>query len=335
MRAVRRLALAGTLIGTTAAGLALWVPAGDNPDTEAAGASPAVSEPASGTTTVSATRTRRDTETLPSHQGTAVDGAVRLDADGQVITDRQLRRLFEYFLTGLGKASPEALKARMRAALEGRDLPPEAVAQVMALFDQYLGYRRALGELDRPGGSATSLRQAFEARYQLRREIFGAAAADGLFGREEAVDRYALKKRELMDNEQLTPEQRQRRLELLEQQLPREVREARQRTRVAVELRERTQALRESGADAARIHALREEMVGTAAARRLAELESRRSEWRQRLQAYREERQQIANSPGLAPEDKEAALDNLLDERFDEHERRRVRALERINADGE
>ncbi|MBA1147695.1 hypothetical protein H0Z60_11590 [Ectothiorhodospiraceae bacterium WFHF3C12] len=273
-----------------------------------------------------------DASELPSHRGTAVDGAVTLDGDGRVVPNGDLKRLFEYFLTGLGRASPRALRERLRAAVVKRGLPPDAVAGVLALFDRYLDYREALGELARPGTGADSLRAAYEARRQLRREVLGPAAAEGLFAREEAVDRHALEKRAIMGNDRLTAQQRQRRLALIQQQLPADVRRSRERARLALELRERTRALREAGAGEARIHALRQELVGAEAAQRLSELEQRRETWQDRLRAYRRERRRVAASPGLAPEDKAKALDRLLSEHFDEHEARRVKALQRIGA---
>ncbi len=330
-----RTALAGTILGVTATAVALWYPAGTPQHAErpAATAAPET-RPGTQPETSAAASATDGSKTLPSHRGTALDGAVTLDGDGRVVPDRDLKRLFEYFLAGLGRASPEALRERLRAAISDRGLPTAAVTEVLALFDRYLDYREALGGLESPGTDAASLRAAFEARHQLRREVLGPAVADGLFAREEAIDRYALEKRSIMQNEQLTPQQRQRRLALIEQQLPADVRQAREQTRVALALRERTQALREAGASEARIHALRQEMVGAEAAQRLSALEQQREDWQQRLETYRQERQRIATSQGLAPADREAALERLLTGHFDEHEARRVRALERINADG-
>lgn len=335
MLTARRTVLAGTILGVTATAVALWYPAGtpQHIDRSTSATAPEARPDAQPGTALAATTTTAP-DTLPSHRGTAMDGGVTLDAGGQVVPDRDLKRLFEYFLTGLGRASPEVLRERLRTAVSERGLPPAAVTEVLALFDQYLDYREALGGLESPGSGAGSLWAAFEARYQLRREVLGPAVAEGLFAREEAIDRYALEKRAIMQDEQLTPQQRQRRLALIEQQLPADVRQAREQTRVALALRERTQALREAGASETRIHALRQEMVGAEAAERLSALERQREDWQQRLEAYRQERQRIASNQGLAPADREAALERLLAEHFDENEARRVRALERINANG-
>lgn len=333
MLTARRLVLAGATLGVAATAAALWYPGGA-PQPEGRPAATSAPEPAlnAARATDATATTTSPTAPLPSHRGTVVDGAVTLDTDGRVVADRDLKHLFEYFLTGLGRASPEALRERLRVAVTEQGLPPDAVAEVLALFDRYRDYRRALGRLERPGTGMDSLRAAYESRYQLRREVLGPAVADGLFAREEAIDRFALEKRAIMQNEQLTPQQRQRRLALIEQQLPADVRQSREQTRVALELRERTRALREAGADEAEVHALRQKLVGAEAAQRLSALERQREEWQARLEAYRRERQRIASSQGLAPEDREAALDRLLAEHFDEHEARRVRALERVRS---
>lgn len=271
-------------------------------------------------------------EPLPSHEGTTIDGGVHFDVDGNVVPDLALRRLFEYFLTGLGRDDITGLRTRLEAALRARDFPPQAITQVLALFDRYLEYRTAMAELPAPGTDLAGLRTAFEARYALRREILGPVMAEGFFAREEAEDRYVMERLALERDERLTPEERQRALRLLEQQLPEEIRRARERSRLAITLAERTRELREAGAGEAELWALRAELAGPAAADRLAELDRRREVWQRRLEDYRRERDRILASPGLAEADKRAAIDALIEARFDELEARRVRALDALDA---
>lgn len=286
----------------------------------------------------SAARDNRDShrggrdERLPSQRGTAIDGGVTLDSDGRVIPDRHLRRLFEYFLTGLGRAEPEALRKRLAAALERKDLSPQARQDILEIFDRYITYRRALADMNRPDRDPDSLRAAFDRRYRLRREILGQQLADGLFSRQEAINRYAIEARRVRQAEGLSAAERERRLRLLHQELPKDVREARQRSRVAADLHRRTAALRESGASQAEIQRVRTRRVGPKAAERLAELDERREAWRRRVESYRQARERILETSGLGEKDKREAIDELIEARFDEQEARRIRALDRMRS---
>lgn len=299
-------------------------------------AAPAMAERAEVIGTASATPS--DQQPLSSHDGTAIDGRVLLDAAGNVVPASGLRRLFEYFLTGLGRDDIAGLRARLETALRERGMTAAAVAQTLALFDSYVEYRRVLSDLPTPSAGLLvsdpeSLRAAFEERYALRRQILGAELADAFFARDEAEDRFVMEILALNKRQDLPEWQRQQQLALLEQQLPDDIRAAREQSRMAIVLQERTEQLRQANAGDAEILRMREELLGPAAAGRLATLDEKRSQWQQRLAAYRRERDQIVTAAGLSEADKQAAIDALIEQRFDPQEARRVRALDRINQD--
>ena len=60
---------------------------------------------------------------------------------------------------------------------------------------------------------------------------------------------------------------------------------------------------------------------------RLERLDTQRNHWQQRLDRFAAERAAILEDPGLADQDKHAAVNELLAERFDERERMRVATL--------
>ncbi|WP_435106311.1 lipase secretion chaperone [Arhodomonas sp. AD133] len=196
--------------------------------------------------------------------------------------------------------------------------------------DSYVRYRRAVADTLRPPHSTERLKEAFERRRALRQRILGPKMAAAFFGHEEPLDRYAIALRRWL-NKQGARERVPQPPDRLRQGLPARLRRAHRQSRLPLTLRERVQRLRRDGADQARIHTVRAAMAGAAAARRLAELDRRRSDWRDRLAAYRRERDRLLSASGLAPEDRQAAVDALLRERFDPNEARRVRALERTD----
>ncbi|HEX5513967.1 MAG TPA: lipase secretion chaperone [Gammaproteobacteria bacterium] len=297
-------------------------------------AAPAVAERAAVIGTTSATPGGQ--QPLPPHDGTAIDGGVLLDAAGNVVPASGLRRLFEYFLTGLGRDDITGLRARLALALREREMAAAAVAQTLALFDRYVEYRRVLSDLPTPptgllASDPESLRAAFEERYALRRQILGAELADAFFARDEAEDRFVMESLALSKRQDLPEWQRQQQLALLEQQLPDDIRAAREQSRTAIVLQERTEQLRQANASEAEILRMREELLGPVAAGRLATLDQARSQWQQRLDAYRRERDHIVTAAGLSEADKQAAVDALIEQRFNAQEARRVRALDRMD----
>lgn len=271
----------------------------------------------------------------PTQQGTDIDGRLRVTSDGRLLADQELRQLFDYFLADADRMGLEAARDHMAAVLAGQGLSAALLKQALSYFDQYLSYRQALSELPASStalltGRFDELRAAYEARYALRRQLLGAEMAEGFFSREEAEDRFVLESQALMRDDSLSAQERQRQLTLLEQQLPADIRTAREQSRLALALQEHTQQLRQAQASDVEIQRMREELVGPAAASRLASLDQDRQQWQQRLQDYRRERDQILATPGLSPADQQAALDALQQAAFSAHELRRVQALERI-----
>src|SRR5262245_27547684 len=124
-----------------------------------------------------------------SLRGTEVDGEIVADAGGRLVVTRETRVFFDYFLSASGEEPPELLKARIVAAIEAR-IPARAAVDAVTLLERYLLYReraRAISAVD-PEIRLRHLRD-------LRRETFGPAAAEALFGEEERHDLFTLEAR--------------------------------------------------------------------------------------------------------------------------------------------
>lgn len=247
-----------------------------------------------------------------SLQGTAVDGELAVDENGNLVVTAQLRRFFDYFLSARGEVSEAEIDRAVHRAL-GEKLPPAAAEEGGLLWERYQRYgeagralaasAEALGELP--------LRDRLERVAALRREIFGGAYAEALFGEEERVQRVDLARMEIQQDPTRTPAEKAEALAQLEQELPPHVREARQQSAVLEQL-----ALLEASAghDAQALLAERAALVGQAAAERLAHLDDARRAWNDRLAAFQ---QQLNASNG--------DLQQLLNESFNEREQIRVR----------
>lgn len=258
-----------------------------------------------------------------SLRGSEVDGGVRLDAAGRVAPDRELRRLFDYFLSRLGERDPAQIRADLLAWLQTQpQLDAAARSEVLNLFDRYVELQRASAALGRSDDLAADLKRLSE----LRRRELGAALAQAWFGEEEAyaantLQRLALARDTTLDaatraqrqadlDAQLDPQQRQTRADSTDYQL-------------AVAQSEQLAADRASAAQRAQ---QRTELWGADAALRLAQLDEQELSWQLRLRAYARAREQLFADRALAPAQREQRLERLL-EGFSETERRRVLAL--------
>jgi lipase chaperone LimK len=255
-----------------------------------------------------------------SLRDTDVDGAVRLDVQGQPIPDRELRRLFDYFLTRSGEQSPEAIRSALLAHLQSR-LAPHALATVLAWFDAYLLLEHDSVTLAQAGDDSA---HAFARVRSLRRERLGDALADAWYADEERAFEVADARRKLLAERGLSDTERKRRLAELGA-------ESADTASQSAQLNSALQQNREfelAGVDAATRYAEREAQFGPEAAQRLGELDQRRSQWQLRLRSYAAQRQSVLADNALSQSQRQQRLDALL-ARFDSNEQRRVDALTR------
>lgn len=264
-----------------------------------------------------------------SLQGTEIAGGLGADADGHLILGRGILELFDYFLSAVGEEPLSVIRARIVAEIDKR-LPPTAAREAIALLDKYFEYRERARLLYAEDRFSDDLSTRLEQLRTLRREVFGEDIAEVLFGEEEARDYVALAQREVMRDQSLSEEERWRKWEELERQLPEPVRKAREETMKPVRFFREQEKLREAGASPSEIRALRERYWGPEAADRLEALDREEAEWRRRVDDYRAARTAIENDASLRPEEKVHKIEELVAARFTARERIRVDALDRI-----
>jgi lipase chaperone LimK len=264
-----------------------------------------------------------------SLEGTEVDGGLAADADGHLIVGRGVRDLFDYFLSATGEEPLSVIRARIVAEIEKR-LPPTAAREAIDLLDRYLDYRERARELYAEDGFSGDLSTRLEQIRTLRREVFGEEEAEALFGEEEVEDYVAVAQREVLRDQSLSEEERRRRLEELEQQLPEPVRKGHEETMKPMRFFREQEELRAASASNEEIRALRESYWGPEAADRLDALDREQAAWQKRVDDYRTARAAIENDPSLSPEKKVRDINELIVARFAETERIRVEALDRI-----
>lgn len=261
---------------------------------------------------------------LGSHHGVQL----RQNAQGQLVIEATLVKLFEFYLAGLEEEGVDKVLLRIHHEL-AQQLESVALQQARELLRRYVDYRLALQTLPSHDHNLdpSALRQRYEALNGIRQQFFSDEEYQAFFGRDNAQDEYMLQRLALVQQQGLSNLQRQQALNELETQLPEDIRRIRSESTRHGELYEATQAMQAAGASPEEIRLLREQTLGSEAAQRLAELDKQQAEWQQRLRDYASERDRL-RTLGLSETDFQNALSELLASRFDELERIRVSALD-------
>lgn len=263
--------------------------------------------------------------------GTRVDGALQVDADGNLVIDLGVRRVFDYFLATIGEESLDEIRARLALYLQ-QHLPAAAAQQAWDLLTRYLDYKDALAEMPGHDGSYDGMRDSLQRARELRDALLGPTLAEAFFREEDEYADFALQYIDQLHDPVLTAQEKQQRAEALLSALPDNARQEIQSTGRPLQIEQSVQALREQGATTDDIWLYREQQFGSAAADRLAALDAQRAQWQQRYEYYRQQREAIETS-GLDDTDKAAEIIRLRAEQFSDAEQKRVDVLDRITAD--
>jgi len=256
---------------------------------------------------------------------------VRLaNRNGQLIVTAALRDLFDYYLSAAGEKTHQQIVERIEADLY-QQLSDTALQQALNILASYLDYKTALLTFNQqyPANMATTDGQQIEhltkrqqALVALQDEKLGAQVAQVFFEYDRTMDEHTLAKAQILLSD-MTADGKQQALLNLNAQLPfdafqHQQRNSKQQQLMAIEL--------DTGLSEQQKFQQRSEVVGEAAANRLAELDKQRAEWRGRLIKFQQELNTLIEAR-MAAEDYEAAYQKLLDQHFESHEQLRAKAL--------
>lgn len=264
-----------------------------------------------------------------SQEGTKPDGDLKVAPNGLVV-DAELGHLFDYYLSAMGEKSLAAIKVETERELD-RKLSPAAAAQAKKLLARYLDYKRDLIDVEKnikvANSQAAGIRARINALNQVRAKYFSAEEIKGLFGFNDAYDQDALARIEVEENKALNPEQKQQALAKLDQQLPPEIRAAREAPLKLTKVEEQVAQIRAKGGTDQDIYQLRAKAFSPEAAARLAEVDREEAQWQARIKAYLAQRNQIRQS-AQSEAQQLAAIAALRQQQFSEQEQIRLPAYE-------
>ena len=284
-------------------------------------------------------------EQLPrSLQDTDVDGEIIIDENKQLVVTEGLRRLFDYFLSAIGEEDEATIIARVEAYIR-HHTPEPAASQAVEIFHQYIGYLKALGNIQNKYGNLqmqateqgemdlTLVAQRRQDVKQLREQYFTTETITAFFGSDDAYDDYSIAMMQIAQDDTLTDAQKQAAREDYISRLPDSpIKQNVQQQANFGLLMERTKQMKARGASQAELYAMRRELVGAAAAERLANVDAEEADFDARFNQYQKQRQALIKGAGSEAAVK-SQLQQLESQLFDDAERKRLAGYAAVKAE--
>ena len=271
-----------------------------------------------------------------SLRDTQIDGRLKADANGNLIIDREIRSVFDYFLSAMGEEGLDTSVGRIEEYIK-LTLPEPAAQRAMDILHEYLDYSKIPQRFSPTVNADTDkkefiaeLRDAINERSQNRRKYLDPEVVNAFFSDEEAYDTFTLQTLDIESNESLSATEKEKRIYQLEEQLPADRRDDRRQFRKEIALNEQIEELQKTEGNEDKIYDLRAGLYGNEAADALAALDQKRAELSQRINTYREEKNKILNMSGLTNESKQIQIDALRNRMFSEEELLEVKIRENI-----
>lgn len=274
---------------------------------------------------------------IRSLSGTQIHGNLRIDEDGNLIVEKAVKQLFDYFLNVTGEIPRAELIEQIKQGIADYLAEP-AQSQALEIFDNYIAYQTALQtEIDSglyqvSPGNLDDLEATYRTRSQLRSFHLGNDAATAFFAEEEARDWYTVGKLRLNANTSLTDEERQAELSALESTLPESHQKVLYKQRDREVVRSKIEALRKENAS---IYDMQQEWskhYDSETVERFVRLEESRKEWNNRFSDYLQKKEVLAEKY-VAEDAYKQAVSQLKSTMFNETEARRVSAREALAAE--
>jgi lipase chaperone LimK len=266
----------------------------------------------------------------PSLEGTDVNGDIRVDEKGRIILHRDVRRLFDYYLSLRGRMDNESIRALLLQHLETAQ-PGHVVQEALALFDQYVALINAEAKYaeewtERDLKVSEQVASVLEERRALRREHLGDALSEAFYQDQEQYEAFQLERMKISTNPDLNEAEKKAALEAAESLLSPQQREIRKQTFAWLDIKQLARQPIES-LDAESADAIRQRF-GDNALDRLAAVEQERQSWEQKRQGWLAEKARLSARRDLSEDERKAQLETYGQTHLDPSELRRMQALD-------
>ena len=272
-----------------------------------------------------------------SQQDTEINCQMQLDASNRLMVNEQTRNCFEYFITQFGEKNLQQIQQDFKAYIRQNYKEP-ALSQILDLWDRYIQYRQGLGQLSAPTGmnqeDPAYYRSIYTSTQNLRKQFFSQYEIEGLFGTEDTYHEYTLDRMSVLADKSLSEAEKAQKLKALFQQLPQDWQENLEQLNKLEDLRKLTADIKARGGSSNEIRQMRLNLVGSEATQRLEQLDVQRSDWKNRVTGYLDERNQITQS-GLSDPAKQQAIAQLRSKHFNTpQEQLRAETFEQVHDQG-
>lgn len=269
-----------------------------------------------------------------SLQGTEIDCPIQVDKQGKLILTVGIRSCFDYFFSSLGEKSENELVSNIRQYLTA-NLPAEAAKYAIYLLDQYVAYNHALKNLT-PESNFTA--NDFNAYQRLVNQInsfqqkfFKPEEINALFGNERNLNQFNIEQMRIYADKSLSTEQKASQISQLIDKLPESLGSGVKTAMQFQELQQLTQEIKGKGGTSEDIRNMRENLLGTEAAKRLEKVDQEEAVWGQQVNSYLNERDQILKT-GMSNETKQQSVEELRKKYFGTNEEQlRAQAYETMH----
>lgn len=266
--------------------------------------------------------------------------ALDVNAQGQLVINMKVKRLFEFYLSAMGEDTLAECILRIRHDLS-RQLNGEPLETALNLLEGFLQYQNHIGDIKnefvaRYDDQTYDLNRVSEMKSSVRqsRSLFFSEQANAAFyQKEDEYDDYMLKKVAIKTDRSLTAEQRQAEYALLDSDSPEWLSMQERQASLVSRIQAQEKTLRENGGDEEAIRQLRVDSYGEQAAENLSVLDEQRAQWSDRVTQYRMESESILLGTGYTQYEKDMLLSDIRQQHFSGSELVRISALDKIEAD--
>ncbi len=274
--------------------------------------------------------------TSKSQQDTQINCQIKTDASNHLIVNEQTKDCFEYFITQYGEKTIEQIKSDFLSYIKASYKEP-VLSQLSDLWRRYIDYRSKISELQTPNtpkDTALYYQQIVDSTKNLRKQFFSEYEIQGLFGTQDTYDQYIVNRMKIMDDKNLSANEKAKKLKELFNQLPEDWKENLQQLNQLEDLRKLTSDLKARGGSAEELRQMRINLVGPAATQRLESLDVQRSDWKNKVTQYLSERDNIVKS-NMSDTAKQSAVEQLKQQHFNnQQDQLRLQTFETVHDQG-
>ena len=217
--------------------------------------------------------------TVNTYQGTQPDGDINLDENGNVIIDKDLKRLFDYYLSAIGELPLDQMRKYLQQ-FAAQELNPDQLQQLLNHFDQYHSYLERADKYFQQFADDLNLQDKMKLLSDYRLDTLGMKMSNAFFADEQGYIEFVL-------TEKNTDELAQQQLNWLEAE-----NQATEFQDVVLENRVFNNSENISPEE---VHQYRIEEYGQEAADRLSQLDQHRAQWQSVVDGYFQQRQNYDN----------------------------------------